>query len=251
MLLSSSETPRIRSADAIERRLLRWLEVYRSRRLASLDRIEARALDPQSEPALRSILSSLAGGGGCVERQVIRSEMSTLSEPGRRALRQLGIVTGSLDLFHPALLKPEAVRARVAIDAARKGVPMPALPMPGLTLLDAPSVALAHGAAAAGYRSFGNQMVRVDLVERIARAVHAQRHGQAAFSIDPGEATALGIGEETLGRILRALGFRQAEGKGVPTMWRWQGVRHRRATKARPDNPSFAILSTLRGGGRG
>lgn len=250
MLLSSSDTPRIRSVDAMENRLARWLEVYRSRRLAPLDRIEERASDPRLEPALRSLLSLLVAEGGRVERQAANSGLSALSGEGRKALRQLGVVTGSLDLFHPALLKPEAVRARIAINAARKDVPMPALPMPGLTLLDAPSPALARGAAEGGYRSFGDQMVRADIVERIARAVHEQRKGDATFSIDPGEATALGVGEETLARILRALGFRRAEGEAIPPLWRWQGVRHRRPANSRPDNPSFAILGTLRKGSR-
>jgi ATP-dependent RNA helicase SUPV3L1/SUV3 len=69
-------------------------------------------------------------------------------------------------------------------------------------------------------------MVRHDLVERLALALHEQRQGHAPFVPDRGLATRLGVGEATLGRILRATGFVPAGAD--PAQWRWRGLRDRR-----------------------
>jgi ATP-dependent RNA helicase SUPV3L1/SUV3 len=246
VLHTTSDTPAIPLQSAIEERLARWLSAFRDKRLAALDRMSTVASDALTEPALRSILSMLVAHGGHLERAQVEEALASISTAGRKSLRQLGVVTGALDLHHPALLKPEAVRARLALDAASRGETMPAVPMPGLTLLDAPSLALARGARAAGFRAFGTQMVRIDIVERIARAIHDQRRGDAAFAVDPRCATALGIGEDTLSRIMRAIGFRHAPGTTTPILWRWRGISRRGQRPVRIENPSFAALQALR-----
>jgi ATP-dependent RNA helicase SUPV3L1/SUV3 len=246
-LHTSSDTPAIPMESAIEERLDRWLLAFRAKRLAALDQMTAIAKDFGTEPALRSVLSMLVAQGGHIERSAVNDALEALSAAGRKSLRQTGVVTGTLDLHHPALLKPEAVRVRLALDAALRGERMPAIPMPGLTLLDAPSEALARGARSAGFRNFDGQMVRIDIVERIARAIHDQRRGDAAFVVDPQCATSLGIGEPTLARIMRAIGFRRAPGTSAPPLWRWRGIARRGPVRSRPDNPSFAVLGALRG----
>jgi ATP-dependent RNA helicase SUPV3L1/SUV3 len=149
-------------------------------------------------------------------------------------------VIGSLDLFHPLLLKPEVTRWRMALLSAYRGQAMPPLPMAGLGLLDGPSPELATAARLAGFHAFGDQMLRVDLVEKIARALHDQRKGAAAFAPDLQLATSLGIGAATLSRILRALGFVSV----ANAQWRWRGRRKPVSAISIPESPAFAALKS-------
>jgi ATP-dependent RNA helicase SUPV3L1/SUV3 len=238
----SPDTPAIGEARQIEARLDRWLSGLRARRLFALDQLSAAAGEAGADAGLRSLLAMLVGNGGHLDRAAISETLSGLSPRDRKSLKALGVIVGALDVFHPALLKPESVRVRLALDAAREGRTMPALPMPGLTILDRPAPDLAAGGAAAGFRAFGSQMVRIDIVERIARALHEQRAGGSPFPLDSSFAVSLGIGQETLVRILRALGFRQAAGQPGRDLWRWRGQPRPRSGAPRAANPSFAAL---------
>ncbi len=224
-------------------RMRRWIEGQLARRIAPL--LEARAFqdDPDTPPPLRAILAQLVAEGGCVARDAIAEPLAALTADSRRALGRVGFVIGSLDLFHPLLLKPEAVRWRLALLGVYRGSGMPPLPMAGLGLLAQPEAALGEAARVAGFRRFGDQMLRVDLVERIARALHDQRGMEGEFVPDPALAVSLGVGAGTLARMMRALGFVPLSG-GEANRWRWRG---RRAVtrEARPDNPAFAALGAL------
>jgi ATP-dependent RNA helicase SUPV3L1/SUV3 len=173
---------------------------------------------------LRAFLAPLAENGGVATRRELSGALDLLEPAHRHAVRGLGLTLGSLAIFHAHLLKPGAVALRLALIAVREGKVMPPLPMPGLGLLDRPSPELGLAAMRAGWFGFGTQMLRHDLVERIARAVHDQRDGHKPFVPDARLATSMGVGEETLSRVLRALGFVpetvKAEG---PMRWRWRG----------------------------
>jgi ATP-dependent RNA helicase SUPV3L1/SUV3 len=233
---------------AIAQRLDRWITDFCHHRFASLERMFAVSINGQTSPELRAVLAALVSGGGRVARADVESIIRIIPPDDKRRLRQLGIVIGTLDLFHAALLKPEPARLWIALRAATAGDTMPPLPMPGLTLLDRPSLELAASARASGYRAFGDQLVRIDLVERIARALHDQRRGTSSFTPDTRIATAIGIGEATLLRIMRALGFREA-GEAQTGKWRWKGPLRGRPAPQRPNNPSFAALGAWRGSG--
>lgn len=237
----------IRHAEKAEARLDRWLFEAAHKRLKALDQLAAMASDLSVESQLRAIFAAVVAAGGHVDRAPLEPGISQLSARQRGRLRHAGLITGSLDLFHPMLLKPEAVRIRLALQAAARGTPMPPLPMPGLTILDHPSEALADAARQAGFRGFGTQWVRIDIVERVARALHDQRRGQADFEPDIAFATSLGIGGDTLERILRALGFRRSAENRERLVWkgrRWTGRPDRQANR---DNPSFAALRAWKG----
>lgn len=195
----------------------------RLRPLAALAEI---AFAPTSPASLRAFLAPLSEAGGVLPRAEIAGVVAGLSGEDRKAARSLGLTIGSLGVFHPLLLKPEAMRLRLALDAARRGVPMPPVPMPGLGLLDRPSPELSRAAASAGFHHFGEQMLRHDLVERVARAIHEGRNGPAPFRPDAHLATSLGVGGATYDRILRALGFVPVSGP-EPGLWRWRGLARR------------------------
>jgi len=222
---------------AIAARLQAWVDARQERVLKPLRRIVEAARDPATLPPLRALLAPLAEAGGVAPRAGLEVALSALDRAARQAARRLGIVIGALDLYHPQLLKPEAMRWRAALVAARAGEAMPPLPPPGAAVLAQPAVT-------ADFRTLGSQALRVDLAERIARAAHDARNkeggGRRLFTPDPSLAVSMGLGADALARLMRLLGFEAAEGA-----WRWRGrVKPRRAAGARPGG-AFAGLDTL------
>lgn len=217
----------------IRARLETWLAAQRDRHLAPLCKLAAAASDPETPATLRALLVPLAEAGGVSPRAPLDRALGALDKAGRYGARRLGVTIGALDLFHPQLLKPQAMRWRSALAAARSGSAMPPLPPPGAVLLDHPSLL-------PDFRTLGGQALRVDLAERIARAAHLARDGRKPFVPDPSLAVSLGLGVDALGRLMRLLGF-VGDGEG----WRWRGqVKRREARTARPGN-AFAELEAL------
>ncbi len=241
--------PNITRLDAparhlVEQRCTQWLDQLIRNRLAPLAKIARLARLPETSPGLRGILAQLAEAGGVLGRAEVDAALGTLDRAARHALSRTGVTVGTLDLFLPALLKPEASRLRLALLAVRAGQAMRPLPLAGLGLLDKPAPELAQAAEHAGYRRFGDQMLRIDLVEKIARAAHEARGKDRMAKLDPALAVSLGVGGATLSRIMRALGFLPA-GQEPGHDWRWRG-RPRRAERPQPLNAAFAALSQLK-----
>jgi len=91
--------------------------------------------------------------------------------------------------------------------------------------------------------------VRVDLVERIARAAHDSRKGRKPFAPDPALATSMGLTPDTLARLMAQLGFRTARSaEGEPQRWIWQGLVAPPKPKAPPRDNAFAVLAELKHG---
>ncbi|PZO87920.1 MAG: helicase [Sphingomonas sanxanigenens] len=226
---------------AIEARLERWLAARVAGLLSPLARIVAGARDPQVAPALRALFAPLGENGGVIARRVVDDAVAGLDKAARREARRIGVSIGALDIFAPALLKPEPMRWRLALEAARSGVPLPPPPPAGVALLAAdPRV------ASAGFRLLGRQMLRVDLVERIARAAHDARDGRRPFTPDPSLATSMGLTPASLARLMEALGFRPTPGaQDAPPGWVWSPRRRpRKDAPSRPGN-AFAGLADL------
>jgi ATP-dependent RNA helicase SUPV3L1/SUV3 len=97
-----------------------------------------------------------------------------------------------------------------------------------------------------GFRPLGQQAVRIDLVERIARAAHDSRKGRAPFAPDAALATSIGIQPDTLARLMAQLGFRAARPSddGKPR-WMWQGLTPNARPKAPPRDNAFAALAGM------
>jgi ATP-dependent RNA helicase SUPV3L1/SUV3 len=81
--------------------------------------------------------------------------------------------------------------------------------------------------------------VRVDLVERIARAAHEAREGKAAFVPDPALATSMGLQPATIERLMVELGFRPAKPEG----WTFHGRRAPRREQRPAPTGAFAALA--------
>jgi len=229
--------------------------------LAGLTALQALRDQGQMTAGSRVLILGAAGGVGHYAVQVARaldagrvvascsgrnaSWVEGLGADERKRLRKIGVTLGALDLFDPRLLKPGAQGWRRALYAAR-----------GWTLPTSPDAAtvLARGergaTLAAGYRPLARQAVRVDLVERIARALHDARpkeagKARAPFAPDTALATSMGLEPATIERLMLELGFRPARG-GEGQRWAWRG---RPRPKRREEKPSatgaFAGLADL------
>jgi ATP-dependent RNA helicase SUPV3L1/SUV3 len=180
----------------------------------------------------------LIDAGGVIPRRAMLAPIAALEPADRRSLHHLRVRLGSLDLFVPPLLKPEAQRWRAALGAVRTGQPLPALPPPGAALLGAE--ADPRGAALA-YRRLGAQWLRIDLADRLA--AHAHRAGAAGNDpVDAALATSVGLDADGIARLMTEIGFARAG-----EAWRWRGRRAKRAHAAdkRPGN-AFAALADLK-----
>jgi ATP-dependent RNA helicase SUPV3L1/SUV3 len=66
--------------------------------------------------------------------------------------------------------------------------------------------------------------VRIDMVDRLSRHIHERRDGRAPFMPDPNWASTLGLSQDGLARLLRALGYRPRLVDGAPH-FAWAGPR--------------------------
>jgi ATP-dependent RNA helicase SUPV3L1/SUV3 len=219
--------------ETVAARLRRWLGEGIARHLRPLPRIAAAAGDLATPGPLRALLAPLAEAGGIVAREALGPALSGLDREHRRAAGKFGVRIGALDIFAEPLLKPEAMRWRLALIAARGGRDALALPPAGAVVLPD------DGLAAAGYRAIGAQLVRVDLVERLARAAHDARDGRRPFVPDPSLATSLGLTADTVGRLMRLLGF-----LGTAEGWIWRGRAPKAPVPARPGS-AFGSLGGM------
>jgi ATP-dependent RNA helicase SUPV3L1/SUV3 len=218
----------------VQARVEAWFADQLAKHLPVLAKLDAVTRDPAAGAPLRAIAGALIEAGGLLPRRAAGAMVEALEAPARKRLKAIGVTIGTLDLFAPALLKPGAARWRRTLMGLGDGA------AEGATVLarNAPGADLPHG-----FRPLGAQAVRVDLVERIARAAHDARQGRKPFAPDPALATSIGVQPETLARLMAQLGFRSA--KGEPPRWIWQGLTPAAKPKAPPPDSAFAALAAI------
>jgi ATP-dependent RNA helicase SUPV3L1/SUV3 len=224
--------------SALRSRLEAWLESSVAQHLGALKKLAAAATDPASPPNVRALCAMLADAGGTAPRRAMLAPIAALEQADRRALHNLRVRLGPLDLFVPALLKPAAQRWRAALAAVRIGQPMPALPAPGAAVLG--SEADPRGALQA-YRRLGREWLRIDLADRLASHAVKVRSSGGTDPVDKDLATSVGLGEEAIARLMGEIGFARAG-----EAWRWRGRRSRRPEPADTRPNAFAALANLK-----
>jgi ATP-dependent RNA helicase SUPV3L1/SUV3 len=175
----------------------------------------------------------------------------------RAALRALGVRSGRLALFMPALLKPRAAAMRAQLLALQRSIAVPPLPAAGLVSVLYPTDWPPGFAAALGWVAAGPMLLRLDVAEQVAGELGwATRNG--AMAVPPGLASRLSIKPDLLPVALRALGFRVVPGGalgpagyGPPTPAMLLPLRRRRLPTvarqpARPAHGPFAALAALK-----
>jgi ATP-dependent RNA helicase SUPV3L1/SUV3 len=225
------------SRKAIQARLDRWFANQLARHLPLFGALDTCLRDAAAGAPLRAVAGALLEAGGLLPRRAIGAQVEAIDHTARKKLHRMGVTIGTLDLFAPALLKPAAARWRRMLMRLGDG------PREGATVLP-------RGATGAdlaqGFRPLGQQAVRVDLVERIARNAHDARKGRAPFSLDPALATSMGLQPDTLARLMAQLGFRSARpGEDGKPRWMWQGLTPNAKPKAPPTDNAFAVLAGM------
>jgi ATP-dependent RNA helicase SUPV3L1/SUV3 len=242
-----------RGREAVIDRLDNWLRSQIGRWLGPLRRAGAAAHDPASPAAVRALLALLVDEGGIVSRDEVVSPLALLERDQRKAVTGLGIRIGALDLFMPDVLRPEAMRWRTALRAAAADEAMPELPPQSSVVLAAPEAGGERARLARlGFRPLGPQMLRVDMVERLARHAHDVRTGKDGDGAQAGHVNealtvSLGLQPASVARLMRDLGFRQSDGDSA---WVWKGRGRPRPGDKRPaaGANAFAALAGLRRG---
>jgi ATP-dependent RNA helicase SUPV3L1/SUV3 len=89
-------------------------------------------------------------------------------------------------------------------------------------------------------------MLRVDLVERLARHAHEARTGKHPAVLDEPLVTSLGLQPKAVAQLMKELGFRPGEGE---TPWVWKGRARPRPERRADPSHAFAALAELRRNG--
>ena len=225
---------------AVQARLDRWVAAQLARHLPVFSTLDACLRDAAAGAPLRAVAGAMLDTGGLLPRRAIGAQVEALDPAARKKLHKMGVTIGTLDLFAPALLKPGPARWRRMLMRLGEG------PRDGATVLprNAPGADLPFG-----FRPLGQQAVRMDMVERIARAAHDSRKGRAPFAPDAALATSMGIQPDTLARLMAQLGFRAARpGDDGKPRWMWQGLTPNAKPKAPPRDNAFAALAGMLNG---
>jgi ATP-dependent RNA helicase SUPV3L1/SUV3 len=161
------------------------------------------ALEADATGSVRGLLYRLTQSLGSAPRRTLRVAIEALTQPDRRELARLGVVLGRRHVFMPSLLRVRALLFQVRHKIA---APLPSGP---LSLRGGVSHDPQRDAAC-GYEALSNLMVRVDAIENLLGAAHAQAR-QGPFPPNPSLARLLQCGPEDLPAILISLGFEKTD----------------------------------------
>ena len=239
------------SRKALVAALETWLEGALAP-LAPLRKLDEASRAEDAGPDLRALLITLVEYGGMTSRE--GSGIERIDKPRRTMLARLGVRVGALDLFVPAMLRPEAIglwRQLARIAGKRPGgEPEAAMP---------PALPVGKRERVPGYRNLGKQLIRLDMAEKLLREAHEARGtGKARdFRLDPARAVSMGLTTSSYAKLLRLGGFQPvmprplaeaAFGPPAPVRWRWRPPRRQeepaRSVPVRKDS-AFAALAEM------
>jgi ATP-dependent RNA helicase SUPV3L1/SUV3 len=234
---------------AVRTRLERWFDGAMVRQLRPLRRLNSAIVDGDVSATARGIIIQLVENLGCVARAPMQPLLAAMDEEDHSLLYRDGVRIGVTHLYIPELLRPEPTRWRLALWAVARGLDSAPPPPPGRV-----SVPIVEGVPraffeVAGFWPIVTDAVRVDMVERLVKAMHRQRKGGAPFVPDAIWAQSLGLSQKSFVQLMRALGYRAAEAEGR-TAFSWHGmpVAKRAGKRAAPAHSPFAVLANLKKG---
>ena len=204
--------------DKVEARLKAWLKAHIVRLLGPLLTLEE---SPELTGIARGIGFQIAEALGVLERSRVVSEVRSLDQDGRAALRKQGIRFGAYHLYLPALLKPAPRLLATQLWALKHGgldqkgvADIAHLASSGRTSIPVDPEIAKGLYRAAGFRVCGGRAVRVDILERLADLIRPAidyRPGLSPGPPPPGTADSDGfiatVGDD-LARRLLGRGFR-------------------------------------------
>jgi ATP-dependent RNA helicase SUPV3L1/SUV3 len=190
----------------IQRRLVAWTRDLVAEMLAPLRHESLEGLSPIG----RGLVYQLERSLGTVTGAPVRAAFGALSRHDRRLLHRVGLRLGRMVSYLPGLLSREAVVNRVALWRAFHGS-APDVPA-RRSFVIAPGVDRV-ACSAIGYPPVGPRAVRADVVVKVASILREEENPSSEpFSLPASVADCLECSTGELPAILRALGYRTAEG---------------------------------------
>ena len=232
-------------------RLADWLSSRIDAELSPLTAIAGAADSEKATPAARGLAVQLIEALGVLPREAAAPLLATMVQADRALLGKVGVTIGVSHLFVPALLRPEPTRWRVALWALASGAEsVPDLPAPGLTSVAAAPNVPRDFYNVCGFGVFGERAVRLDMVERLAKAMHKARTGGKPFVPEADWRHRLGVGEDDFAAVMKGIGYRRTRADADPA-FAWRGLRAPSRGKARDQrrpakHSPFAALAELR-----
>src|SRR3954463_13381746 len=212
--------------DKVEARLKAWLKAHIVRLLGPLLALEE---SPELTGIARGIGFQIAEALGVLERSRVVSEVRSLDQDGRAALRKQGIRFGAYHLYLPALLKPAPRLLATQLWALKHGgldqkgvADIAHLASSGRTSIPVDPEIAKGLYRAAGFRVCGGRAVRVDILERLADLIRPAINYRPGLSPGPpppgtadndgfiatvGMTSLAGCSGEDFGSILKSLGY--------------------------------------------
>ena len=224
------------SADAqklVLTRLELWVSATIQRLLGPL--FSLRGMQ-EGSPQLQELAVKIANALGVLERQPVRNIVRGLDQNSRAVLRKHGVRFGSYYLYVPSTLRPASRALALQLwclqkkdeefSAAAQGL----IPMASSGRTSAPPDVRVGGDTyrVGGFRSCGDRVVRVDIVERLAdmiraastlRVVNGTPSGPAAFQVTSQMTSLTGCSGEGFASILKALGFESLTVRRGEIVW--------------------------------
>jgi ATP-dependent RNA helicase SUPV3L1/SUV3 len=181
--------------ERLRARLATWLATETEKRLGAL----LKAMENPPAP-LRGIVHRLSESGGVLPPEPVAQEL-------RQEAKTFGIDLGRFAIYLPAALKPGAARLRALFWGVWHDRNPPPLPAAGLVSAPMPKNWGADFALVMGWVQAGELMIRLDVVERVARELHylLRKH---PILLPPNIGSRMGLKPDQLAPTLHVLGFR-------------------------------------------
>ena len=202
-------------------RLELWLSATIQRLLGPL--FSLRGLQEGSSQ-LQDLAVRIANALGVLDREPVRNVVRGLDQNARGVLRKQGVRFGSYYLYVPSTLRPASRALALQLWCVQKGdeelsaAAQGLIPMASSGRTSAPPDARVNPETyrIGGFRSCGDRVVRVDIVERLAdmiraasvlRVVNGSDSGPPAFQVTSQMTSLTGCSGDGFSSVLRALGF--------------------------------------------
>ncbi len=224
------------SADAqklVETRLELWVNATIQRLLGPL--FSLRGMQ-EGTPQLQELAVKIVGALGVLDRHLVRGVVRNLDQNSRAVLRKHGVRFGSYYLYVPSTLRPASRALALQLWCLQKGdedvsaAAQGLIPMASSGRTSAPPDARVSSDTyrVGGFRSCGDRVVRVDIVERLAdmiraastlRIVGGSPSGAPAFQPTSQMTSLTGCSGEGFASILKALGFESVTVRRSEIVW--------------------------------
>lgn len=197
-------------AEKVRRRLGHWLD----RRIAALFEPLIGLKNDESLTGLaRGVAFRLVESLGVLPRHEVASDVKSLEQDARGALRKHGIRFGQFTLFMPLMLKPAPTRLRLLLWALNNDLAdFPPAPPPGLVTVPALAGVDASYYPQSGYRLCGERAIRIDMLERLADMLRsADTRGGFENTADMLSITGLTL--EQFAALMQGMGYSAERGE--------------------------------------